>query len=326
MLVAFTACTSVRLVKNQPVWTDILSYQPDHVILLGDNIYSDVPDPGIDALQKMNTLEFAEHLWLRYAEQLAQPQFAQLVRANNIQLHAIWDDHDFAWDNAAGGQLLAQPGQREKIYISTSLMRAFRKVLAAHDPTLFPQSVNAAVVWANSPPHPFVPLGAYSIPLENNGRCWLHLTDGRTWRDKPDLLGAAQRNYLSQQFSAAPEALHIIASGSTFNGSGGWSRYSEDLLWLDKQLGDKTWLLLSGDIHRNALVQHALSRGNLVEATASGAALYANLNPWIKGELLKNFGLLTLLDQSVQVQLLALNQSALQGQWSRYASGGLVAN
>ena len=50
MRIAFTSCSSIRLVPDQRVWADILGQQPEHVVLLGDNIYNDVPDTGMTAL------------------------------------------------------------------------------------------------------------------------------------------------------------------------------------------------------------------------------------------------------------------------------------
>lgn len=324
MRIAFTSCCSIRLVPDQRVWADILGQQPEHVVLLGDNIYNDVPDTGMTALQEMTTLEFARHMWSRYRQQLAEPNFRALVRADGVTLHAIWDDHDFAWNDAEGGRLLKQPGQREKIYISTSCMRAFRQALASKNPDNFPQSINDAALWADSPPQTFQTLGASSLQLGTDGRCWLHLTDGRTWRKRPDLLGPIQREFLAGVIAGAPHALHIFASGSTFSGSGGWSRFDTDLHWLDGQIGDNTWLMLSGDIHRNQLAQHDLNYGHLVEATSSGAALRAYLNAALPGPELRNFGLLDVDAMQVQLRLLSFNAVTDSRTYARTVAGGLI--
>jgi phosphodiesterase/alkaline phosphatase D-like protein len=325
MKIAFTSCASTNLVPSQPIWNDIRASQPDHVVLLGDNFYNDVPDVSMIALQEMADWPFAEHLFVRYQQQLNEPRFRQLVATPGIQFHAIWDDHDFAWNNAAGGRMLDDPKQAGKVKISTSFMRAFRKALAAHDLGAFPSSPGAPELWADYMAPTFNPLGAQSIALESNGRSWLHLTDGRTLRKRPEILGTAQRTQLAQAFGAQPGALHIIASGVTFSQGDGWHKYPTDRNWLAQAAGDQAWLMLSGDIHSNGLLEHKLSaKGRLVEATASGAAIHAYLNGLIKGPEVRNHGMLDLQPDQLLIRLLAFNKPMTEARYERTAAGGLV--
>ncbi|HCY17095.1 MAG: hypothetical protein A2Z93_00500 [Curvibacter sp. GWA2_64_110] len=327
MRIAFTSCASTNLVPDQPIWDDIRTSAPKHVVLLGDNFYNDVPDVGMDALQKMTTNQFVEHMLTRYWQQFNEPHFRKLVEAPGITLHAIWDDHDFAWNDAAGGPLLADPKQAEKIRVSTNFMRAFRKALAAKDLSVFPTASNASELWTDFDKSGFQRLGATSIQLETDGRCWLHLTDGRSFRKKPQILGAAQRKQLGEIFKAYPDALHIIASGVTFNQGDGWHKYPTDRAWLAEAVGDHNWLMLSGDIHKNFFDEHPLSnKGHLVEATASGAAIHAYLNGLIKGPEVRNHGLLDIDPDKISIQLLAFNQSITKNPWTyqRTAGGDLI--
>lgn len=325
MNIAFTSCASTNLVPHQPIWDDIRASAPDHVVLLGDNFYNDVPDVGMDALQKMTTNQFVEHMLARYWQQLNEPHFRQLVETPGITLHAIWDDHDFAWNDADGARLLAQPAQAEKIRVSTNFMRAFRKALAAKDLSLFPTASNAPELWTDFDKPNFQRLGATSIRLEDDGRCWLHLTDGRTYRKKPQLLGDAQRDQLSQVFAAHPDALHIIASGVTFSQGDGWHKYASDRKWLNQAAGDHGWLMLSGDVHSNGLLEHKLSaKGRLVEATASGAAIHAYLNGLIKGPEVRNQGWLEIEPDQVTVRLLSFNKPVTEKPYQRTLGGDLV--
>lgn len=325
MKIAFTSCASTNLVPRQPIWDDIRASAPDHVVLLGDNFYNDVPDVSMIELQDMSTWEFAEHLYVRYQQQLHEPRFRQLVATPGIQFHAIWDDHDFAWNNADGGRMLADPKQAEKVRISTSFMRAFRQALQAHDLGSFPSSPGAAELWADFNAPNFAPLGAQSIALEDDGNSWLHLTDGRSLRKSPQMLGAAQRAQLNQSFNAHPGALHIIASGVTFSQGDGWHKYPTDRNWLAQAVGDQAWLMLSGDIHSNGLLEHRLSaKGRLVEATASGAAIYAYLNGFIKGPEVRNHGMLEIEPDHLLVRLLSFNKIVTEARYERTATGDLV--
>ncbi|MDP2819220.1 MAG: hypothetical protein Q8O29_13315 [Polaromonas sp.] len=326
MKIAFTSCTCAGFIRNQPVWDSIRLAQPDHVVLLGDNIYNDVPSPGMSVLQAMNAHEFAEHLYVRYAQQLANLRFRAMVAAPGIQVHAIWDDHDFAWNDAEGGVMLGQPVHADKVKVSTSFMREFRRVLAAKDLTLFPSSAGDAAFWLDVAAPVFTPIGATSIKLESDGRSWLHLTDGRTQRKGQTLLGSAQRALLTQQFAAHPDALHIIASGGTFSQQDCWAKYKDDFKWLKESIGSKTWLMLSGDVHLTGLLTHKVSgAGRLVELTASGAASVANLNPVLPGPELRNHGMVELRANDIKLDLLAFNQYVTSAVLPRRAGGDLVA-
>jgi PhoD-like phosphatase len=325
MRLAFTSCASRNLVPNQLIWDDILSSQPDHVVLLGDNFYADVPDFGTVQLSEMGAWEFAEHLFVRYQHQLAEPHFRKLVASPNIKFHAIWDDHDFAWNDANGGQMLADPSQAEKVKISTSYMRAFRKALALNNLGAFPSTPAAAELWADFMAPAFVPLEVPSVALEGNGRSWLHLTDGRTQRRKPQMLGAPQRAKLDTAFNAAPTALHIIASGVTFSQGDGWHKYPTDKAWLSSAASNHSWLMLSGDVHSNCVLEHTLSaQGRLLEATASGAAVHAYLNNIIAGPELRNFGLLDINPDHIRIRLLAFNKVVTEARYERTPGGDLA--
>ncbi|MGB4118074.1 MAG: hypothetical protein WBK51_16150 [Polaromonas sp.] len=248
-----------------------------------------------------------------------------LVASPNIKFHAIWDDHDFAWNDAQGAQMLSDPSQAEKVKITTSYMREFRKALAANDLSTFPSTSSAPQLWADYMAPDFVPLGAASIKLEQDGSSWLHLTDGRTQRKKHQMLGVKQHAMLNTAINAAPDALHIIASGVTFSQGDGWHKYPDDRKWLTQAAGDHSWLMLSGDVHSNGLLEHKLSaKGRLVEATASGAAINAYLNEVMKGPELRNFGLLEIEKSHILIRLLAFNKVITEAHYDRSNSGDLV--
>ncbi|MCJ0764881.1 hypothetical protein [Variovorax terrae] len=311
MRIAFTSCASARLVARQPVWDHIRAAAPDVLLLMGDNIYNDVPDTGIAALEAMSELEFAEHLMQRYCEQLSVPSFARLVAQPDIGIHAIWDDHDFLWNDPNGGNRIHSPRHADKIRISTSLMRLFRRALTLHDVNAFPTSSSHPDVWQDWLDPGFAGLGATSMPLEISSRAWLHLTDGRSFRDTSTLLGAAQRQALAARFAQAPGALHVIVSGSTYGSPDGWKGAPADADWLFQQMGGRHWLMLSGDVHANAFNLHRRLGPDgpcLVEATASGAALRAYLNKIVPGKELCNYGLLNLEDAQAEIGLFSFAQ------------------
>lgn len=308
MRIAFTSCASPRMVRNQEVWGLIAQTQPDVLVLLGDNIYSDVPDLSVSQLSALSDLEFAEHLVQRYQEQLQVPGFAALIQTPGLRSYAIWDDHDFLWNDTNKAPVIHQPQHRGKMQISISLMREFRRVLATHDVSLFPANGGDARVWQDwIDGDAWKPLGSSSVPLEPDGRSWLHLTDGRSWRDRKHLLGASQRAVLEKEFGdLRSDALHVIASGSTFDQGDCWTHFPTDGQWLLDRLQGRGWLMLSGDIHYNNYRVHGdANKGQLVEATASGAAIHWLLNKVVPGKEVCNFGLVELTTDQMTIQLVA---------------------
>lgn len=108
MKIAFTSCARYSAFgKAQPVWGRILDEKPDYVFLLGDQIYMDYGYLGEEALGApawWGVEKFLKRMREKYEEQWQVPGFRDLlaVYPPGKKLFAIWDDHDFAWNNAYG--------------------------------------------------------------------------------------------------------------------------------------------------------------------------------------------------------------------------------
>ena len=95
---AFTSCASATAYPHsQPVWAQIAAESPDALVLLGDSIYIDVPGQV-----PLGDHEFAVHVHQLYQRQLAIPEFRALVARVGLRSFAIWDDHDFLWNDVLG--------------------------------------------------------------------------------------------------------------------------------------------------------------------------------------------------------------------------------
>lgn len=312
MRIAFASCMSSRVFPDQPVWDWITAQQPDHLVLLGDSIYLDVP-LGPQHPSDMTDDAFARHLFAQYTHLLAQPQFLALVRhLPAARVHAIWDDHDFLWNDALGAEAQANPAHRGKVRLSTAFLEVFRAALAARcAPGSFPAVYNDPVFW--SPQQP--PLSTPSIALAPD--LWLHLADvrsarTRTWllrESKRTLLGEAQRLRLAAAIQAAPQAVHLLASGSTL---ASWKRYAGDWAWLNHLAAQQRLLVLSGDIHRNESAASYTGGFPLHEATSSGAAVRDAV---VVGRRQRNHGLLDLSDTQVRMRFFANNHE--DAHWGR---------
>jgi alkaline phosphatase D len=91
---------------NERMWGTIRSHSPAALLLLGDNVYIDLP-------QQLG--EF--HKYTYYRRQ-SQPEFRRLTRS--VPVFAIWDDHDCATDDVWMGQYRDKPGWK------MSMLEGFR--------------------------------------------------------------------------------------------------------------------------------------------------------------------------------------------------------
>jgi alkaline phosphatase D len=302
MRIAFTSCMFTRVFDDQPVWDWIGQQAPDRLLLLGDSLYLDVNAPMQP--QDMGDDRFALHLFELYGELMAQPQFAALVQAMPAgTVDAIWDDHDFLWNDAQGAEV--HPVHSGKLRLSTAFLEAFRVALSrGFAPGSFPAVYNDARFWDLAQPA----LSTPSIRLADD--LWLHLTDGRTHRTRTwplsearrTLFGAEQKARFTTAVEQAPQAVHLWASASTM---AGYQRYSRDLEWLMGLAAQQRMLVLSGDIHRNALDAFYTGGLPLHEATSSGAAIRDAV---VLGATCQNYGLLDIDPQTVTIRLFKRNQ------------------
>lgn len=305
MRIAFASCVFTARYPEQPVWDWIAAQNPDHLVLLGDSTYFD-----IDTLmhpRDMPDWAFAQHVHRRYTELIAQPRFVALVGAmQQGRVHAIWDDHDFLWDGATGGDLDMRRTHGGKMRLATAFLEAFRAALQQRlAADSFPANANDPVLWDMDQ----LPLDTPSLELEPD--LWLHLSDGRTHRTRTFLVaesdrtmfGADQKAAFAQAITNAPQAVHLWASGSTM---AGYQRYTLDIQWLMGLASQQRMLMLSGDIHRNTTDVFLNANGfPLHEATSSGAAVKDAV---VVGDMQKNFGILDVGPLQVDISLYGDNQ------------------
>lgn len=313
MRIAFASCMCNRVLENQPVWDWIASQKPHQLVLLGDSLYLDLNLQPLSHPEKMNDDDFAKHLFALYGELMAQPQFASLVRAMPPgTVKAIWDDHDFLWNDAMGAEVRVLHGG--KVRRTTAFHEAFRRSAAAgFAPGSFPANYRDPVFWNEQQPD----LATPSIQLAD--RVWLHLSDGRTHRTrtwmleetKRTLLGPVQRSVVEAAVRSAPDAIHLFASGSTI---AGYQRHPVDLEWLKNLAATHRVLVLSGDIHRNALDYFETTGWRLHEATSSGAGVKDAV---VVGGARANFGLLDIDDDTLELTIRLFTDNQVPAQHTR---------
>lgn len=272
MKIAFTSCIDAVDDPTQPVWGAIKAMQPDVLLLLGDLMYMDYglaitgSHRPLGWPRKVKNEIFASTMYARYRQQWSVLAFRDLL-ASGVQVGMIWDDHDFAWNNARGlGSERYFAVNSERRLIAQGLFRQFRAACLAADASTYPAQPALATLLAAAEE------GIQSSFDRDDVR--FIMLDGRSYREDPnmapdaDLHGYAQRTWLAQQM-ATWDGLVVISSGSVLTGSEeSWSKYL-DYAWL-LGLAKGRVVVLSGDIHKNVLpVRHS---GSVFEVTASGGA------------------------------------------------------
>ena len=309
MKIAFVSCMSFTVFAQQPVWDQITARQPDRLLLLGDSMYIDAPPfPNNEHPKKALPIDFLQHVLGRWRLQLDQPQFRALVKA--VPTDAIWDDHDFLWNEHTEEKAITKKIYAEDIRITRALFNAFCRTLDARlAPGSFPAAYNDAVI--NQPDEP--PPGYKYRSLEPLLK--LHLTDGRSWRLGKDMLGADQRSQIEARMAGAPKAVHLLASGSVVRADSDarWTDF-DDYKWLQGLARQYKILVLSGDIHANRMSSTDLGGGRwLHDATSSGAAIRMLVGA---GAACENYGLLTTDAESLRLDFFSHGTSDSVGSWA----------
>ncbi len=284
MKIAFVSCIDARVERLQPVFTEIKKKNPDVLLLLGDTVYMDygVGDNHIGVSKEWPPQKFCDKLYQKYSQQAEVESFKDLVSSVNRVL-TCWDDHDFAW-NGAYGASGGNKGENE----DDNLTRATRSNYVPRQKRLISRALHLQFRdWLNGKPLSNYPAqrtlqdilknesDAGIQDFDNRDGVQIIMTDGRYYRQKKQrrsasqLLGADQRQWLKNRL-ASTDTINILCSGTTLlKGSECWEEYS-DLKWLDQVDLSRT-IILSGDIHKNKLKQHADIQG-VLEVTSSGAA------------------------------------------------------
>lgn len=268
MKLAFTSCSCIQADRRQPVWALIATQQPDRLLLTGDQIYVDATYTSHP--KTWPEYPFLGHLGALYRAQLAVPAFASLIAT--VPADAIWDDHDFLWNEHYREKAIEKKVYRGHVRATRAAFRAFVEALGRGGAPGYPASDADPAL--NRPGEP--PPGYRWRDLGAGLR--LHLTDGRSWRIRRTLLGAEQRRQIAQSMDSSPaETVHLLASGSVLRNSGlfgeRWDAF-EDFHWLKALALRHRILVLSGDLHENRFDAIEVAPGRwLFDATASGAAV-----------------------------------------------------
>ncbi len=302
MKIAFTSCVRYEAYPNQPHWDMIAKEDPDFLFLLGDNIYMDYgiwpfSKEPIGAPEKYSDEDFKRIMESKYINQFENvPEFKSLVDKMRIKngFFGIWDDHDFAWDNAKGNFV-----SKAKKDISTEL---FHKYLNC--------STNL--------PHTY-----YKIDTPMARVIFL---DNRTYAGKEgknaNLLGEEQFKFLEENINH-DLPYTIVCSGLTLTaGRESWKGYPKDLKRLCEILKEnKNVITLAGDIHKNKFTPAHFSNkiaANIPAQIASSGLQVNNFGIGKPFDNKHNWALLDLRQKSMSIKF--FNKCGFQKALSKSAT------
>lgn len=283
--IAFTSCIRRKNDQDkQPQWQAILDTDPDYLFLMGDHIYMDFgywpfSREYTGKPRRYNAEQFEQVMRSKYQLQWREPHFRQLIThmRNKNGLFAVWDDHDFAWNNACGKDV---PDTIK--HISRHLFHEFLDC-SPNKPQLY---------------------GYVDMPLAK-----AIFLDNRFYADKRDhrnpnasMLGDDQWQFLTECLHNTSQYTLIISSLSLTQGGEDWRRYPHDWQRLQQLIsGRRDILFIGGDIHRNAFLPPGAERP-CYEIIASGMAVNQLGLPFGITDQ-RNWGLLELSSNAVDVYL-----------------------
>ncbi len=307
--IVFASCMSALHDPKQKVWADAATHKPQWLILCGDNIYMDYW-PNLEEPRKWSVADFAAFMHQQYAAQFAVPAFRKLVSSIPAgQVIGVWDDHDFAWNDCYGTELV--DGMPEKRLVAHALFHHYFAALNTRPlPATLPAVPLASVLALPTATRPIY--RALNIaPLR------VLLCDVRSYRENrrldrasASLLGDEQEKWLLAEITAATGPI-LIVSGSVLVAAGdqGWdffrNFYEQRFLPAVRQ---RRVLCIAGDIHRNRLLP--VPAGQPVEIVSSAAALgfpYTGL---------RNFGVLEVVANEVRVFLYRRGEIQYSGRFA----------
>ena len=290
--IIFGSCSNQR--RNMKHWEEIITYNPNYIFLLGDNVYGDFFEKNANKLKEAyNKLNLNKHF--------------QIIK-KNIPIIPIWDDHDYGLNDGGKNWIYKEKAKevflnffniapddfrrkRKGIYNSWNLFIKKKKIkLIALDTRYFKDNFKR------------------NYNKEINKK---YLADNGA--DKT-ILGLNQWNWLKSQLEDDYDFLILLSSFQVLSKSHGWEKWNNFPLEREKLINllakfKVPKLILSGDRHSGGIYKH--KKLNIYEATASSfnqkVINSIEVDPLRIGRLINenNFGFLEINSKGVMLNILS---------------------
>jgi alkaline phosphatase D len=211
--------------EAEKIWTSILDRNPDALLLLGDNVYVDMPEmPG----------PFHDYTYYR---RQSRPEFRSLI--SRIPVYSIWDDHDAGIDDIWMGPYVQQPDWK------VPMIKHYQR-----------NWVNPGYGTEEWP-------GCWFSFIQ--GDIEFFMLDGRTYRTNPfgpdpTMLGPVQKEWLIEKLELSTARIKVLVSPVPWNyrakpGShdtwDGFRKERDEIFRLISDKGINSVVLMSADRHRS---------------------------------------------------------------------------
>lgn len=212
--------------ENERMWDTIQRYDPQAILLLGDNVYID--DPESLVMQQYT-----------YQRRQSRPEWKRLTARSPV--FSIWDDHDFSTNDSWGGPDIDVPfWKKEWVY-----------------PTFQQNWANPSYGGGDAQPGCW-----YSFRI---GDVDFIMLDCRYYRTDPrqqphSMLGPVQKQWLKNQLASARGTFKVLCSsvpwdyrtkGDSLDTWNGYREEREEIFGFIEQRRIEGVLLMSADRHRS---------------------------------------------------------------------------
>lgn len=243
-VIAFGSCAKER--QPQPVWTDILTHDPDLFLFIGDNHYADVwYEDGRRIMAPVRNIERIEEA---YADLAAIPGFQRMRR--HAPMMATWDDHDYGANDAGAEYFLKEQSQKAFLdFFGFPENHPIRQQEGIYNARTFGQQGQRVQVIMLDTRYHRDPLDTGPRD-EWGGGSYIPTTDtSRT------ILGEAQWQWLEQQLRKPADvriiasSIQVVAYQHRFESWGNMPHERDRLYALIDQTNANGVVILSGDRH-----------------------------------------------------------------------------
>jgi len=289
LTIIFGSCSNQNNKMNH--WKTIIDYNPDLLVLLGDNVYGDFNNAG------------AKQLIQAYQILLENKSF-QYIK-NNIPIIPIWDDHDYGIND--GGKNWKYKNIAKKLFldffsVDNDDVRFKREgIYHSKDIELFNKKIKIVSLDTRFFKDDFT----FNKDRSLNKKYIIDYDKNKT------ILGKEQWQWLSNELSKKYNLFILLSSFQVLSTSHGWEKWNNFYYERNKLLKllnqNPLSIILSGDRHFAGIYNYK----NIYEITASSFNqktfnMIENDNLRV-GELIgkNNFGIIKLDESNIEIKIVA---------------------
>ena len=288
-VVAFASCLHER--RPVPIFEPLLAADPDVLVMMGDNVYVDLPDRPQRRADFRKTYDILE----------AQPYWQDVV--GQVPVLATWDDHDYGYNDAGRDWRLKETAKQEFMRFfqvpSDAAMRGRAGIYSSV--TMGPPGRRVQVILLDTRTFRGKLSKKFAAGLRSGGP-YRPTTD----RNRP-LLGEAQWRWLESELREPAEVRLIVSSIQVVAREHGWECWGnfphalQRLYGVIERTGAGGVVFLSGDRHlaEVSVDDDPIAPYPMWDVTSSGLnqkdKAVAEPNRYRRGGVQRrsNFGLLT---------------------------------